>query len=198
MATELLLIRHAPSHPPGRLYGRTDVAADVTNGQEIAAVQQAAGAVTRWISSPAVRCRQTLAAIWGDNTPATEDPRYWEQDFGEWDGLAYGEVPDIGALAPEALAQHRPPAGESFRDLCDRVQPALLDVAGQAGTARIAIVAHAGVVRAALALALNASKHDAPALALSFDVKPLSLTVLRVHAPHTISIACTNWRPSCV
>ena len=129
---------------------------------------------------------------------ATEDPRFWEQDFGEWEGLAYKDVPNIGELTPIALAEHCPPGGESFKDVCSRVHPALLDAVAQADGNRVAIVAHAGVVRAAIALALNAPKHDAPALALSFDVQPLSLTVLRVLAPHTISIACTNWRPLCV
>ncbi len=198
LTTELLFVRHAPSDPPGKLYGRTDVPADVTNGAEIAAVRQAAGAVTRWISSPAVRCRQTLAAIWGDEAPTTEDPRLWEQNFGEWDGLAHEQVPDIGELMPAALADHCPPGGESFRDVCRRVHPKLRDVVAQAQGNRVAIVAHAGVVRAAIALALDASKYDAPALALSFDVQPLSLTVLRVLAPNTMTITCTNWRPLCV
>jgi len=132
------------------------------------------------------------------DAPATEDPRFWEQDFGGWEGLAYKDVPNIGELTPIALAEHCPPGGESFKDVCSRVHPALLDAVAQADGNRVAIVAHAGVVPAAIALALNAPKHDAPVLALSFDVQPLSLTVLRVLAPHTISIACTNWRPLCV
>lgn len=197
LATEFLLIRHAPSHPPGHLYGRTDVAADVTGSKEIAAIRQAAGVVTHWVSSPALRCRQTLTAIWGDAVLPTEDPRLWEQDFGEWDGLSYADVPDLGALPPNSLAHHRPPAGESFKEVCDRVQPALRDIAARTGKSRVVIVAHAGVVRAAIALSFAASTRNAAASALSFDVQPLSLTVLHMHAADAISIACTNWRPSC-
>lgn len=197
LVTELLLIRHAPSQPPGYLYGRTDVAADVPQGADIGAMRQAVGRVTRWVSSPALRCRQTLTAIRSDDAPTTDDSRLWEQDFGAWDGLAYADVPDIGQLPPEALAGHRPPRGESFADVVERVGPALLEIAAQNDGARVAIVAHAGVVRAAIAQALAASTRDAPAVALSFDVQPLSLTVLQIQAPDAITIACANWRPLC-
>lgn len=194
VATELLLVRHAPSHPAGKLYGRTDVAADVTDAAAIAALRQEAGPIDGWVSSPALRCRQTLAAIWDDASGVTEDPRLWEQDFGDWDGLSHADVPDIGALAPAQLAAHRPPGGESFRDVCGRVQPALLEWIGHRDGGRLAIVAHAGVVRAALALALKGAGRDAPAMALSFEVAPLSLTIVRVHAPEVMSIVRTNWR----
>ena len=194
LVTELLLVRHAPAQPAGKLYGRTDVAADVTGQAEMVALRQAAGPVDRWISSPAVRCRQTLRAIWGDATQTTEDARLWEQDFGEWDGLSLANVPDIGELSSEQLAEHRPPGGESFQDVCARVQPALLEWVARSSDERLAVVAHAGVIRAALALVFKSDDRDCQARALSFAVDPLSLTHLRVHASDTISIACTNWR----
>jgi alpha-ribazole phosphatase len=198
LATELLLIRHAPSIPPGKLYGRTDVAADVTMGHDIAAIRQAAGSIGRWISSPALRCCQTLKAIWGDDARVNEDPRLWEQDFGEWEGLAHKDIPDMGERAADALAEHCPPGGESFVDVCHRVQPALLEAVAENDGARIAIVAHAGVVRAAIALSLKSPGLNPPGLALSFEVQPLSLTKLRVYSADMISIAFTNWRPQCV
>jgi len=193
LATELLLIRHAPSIPPGKLYGRTDVAADVTIPYDIAAIRQVADSIDRWISSPALRCRQTLKAIWEEDVHVKEDPRLWEQDFGEWEGLADKDIPDMGERAADVLAQHCPPGGESFVDVCHRVQPALLEAVAENGGARIAIVAHAGVVRAAIALSLKS-----PRLALSFEIQPLSLTKLRVYSADMISIAFTNWRPQCI
>ena len=81
-----------------------------------------------------------------------------------------------------SLADHRPPGGESFADVCARVAPALAALPG----GRTAIVAHAGVARAALALALGS-----PGLGLAFEVAPLSLTVLRRH-PGGWSVACVN------
>ena len=89
---------------------------------------------------------------------------------------------------PEELAAHVPPGGESFAGLCARIAPVLQDLA--AGDT-IAIVAHAGIVRAALALALG----SAPA-ALAFDVTPLSVTRLRALAGGGWAILSVNWTPA--
>lgn len=165
LVPRLLILRHAPLARPG-LAGRRDVDADCGDR---AALDWAAGALrgagTVW-ASPARRCRQTCAAL--GLTPEYH-PALWEQDFGAWEepGAA---LPDLGPLPPDALAAHRPPGGESFSDMCARVQP-LLDQAR--GT--VAIVAHAGTARAALAMVVG------PA-ALSFSIAPLSLTILARHA----------------
>ena len=192
VATELLLIRHAPSRPPGRLFGRTDVSADLSEPEKFTAMRAVTRDVERWLSSPATRCRETFAAIWGDTVAINLDARLWEQDFGDWEGLAHKDIPDIGALTGDALAGYRAPGGESFSDVCARVHPALRELAASDDVSRIAIVAHAGVIRAALALALGA---QAPAL--SFEVQPMSITKLQVAAPNAISITCTNWCPQC-
>lgn len=168
-ATELLLIRHAPALHGGRLAGRRDVAADLSDVAAIAALRAAVGPAAV-VASPALRCRQTAAALWPGGAVEL-DPRLWEQDFGAWEGLAFADLPDLGPLAGASLSAHRPPQGESFADLCARVAPALADLSRRGG--RVAVIAHAGVVRAALAAALGAV---APALA--FAVAPLSLTLL--------------------
>ncbi|RDD70374.1 histidine phosphatase family protein [Paracoccus versutus] len=160
-AARLLILRHAPLAGPG-LAGRRDVAADCSDRAALdwagAALR---GAGMHW-SSPALRCRQTCAAL--DLAPEWH-PGLWEQDFGAWEEPG-AMIPDLGPLAPEALVRQRPPGGESFLDMAARVQPLLEQARGT-----VAIVAHAGTVRAALALAVG------PA-ALSFSVAPLSLTIL--------------------
>jgi alpha-ribazole phosphatase len=181
--TELMLIRHAPAAAQGRLCGRTDVPLCRAPLPDLAALRRRT-APARRMSSPARRCRETAAALWPD-ADAEVDPRLAEQDFGDWDGLPLAEVPDLGPLSRDALAAHRPPGGESFRDLCDRVHPALAAMAG--GPAPVAVVTHAGVVRAALALALGD-----PAAAIAFDVAPLSLTRLLAGAPGEMSVLCVN------
>ncbi|MBZ4021641.1 phosphoglycerate mutase [Rhodobacter sp. TJ_12] len=169
-ATELLLIRHAPAAHGGCLAGRRDVPADLPGDAVIAATRAALGEV-QLVASPALRCRQTAAALFPDRTPVF-DPRLWEQDFGAWEGVPFADLPDIGKMTRHELAQHRPPGGESFADQCARVHPALTELVGQGG--RIAVVAHAGVVRAGLALAL-----DHLSAAIVFDVAPLSVTTLK-------------------
>lgn len=167
---ELLLIRHAPALNEGRLAGRRDVPADLGDGQAFSAMRVVLGPVDRVITSPALRCRQTAQALWPD-TEASENPRLWEQNFGAWEGLPFADIPDQGALPPGELALLAPPEGESFADLCARIAPALTEIAALPG--RSAIVAHAGTIRAALAMALGTI---GPALAFSID--PLSITRL--------------------
>ena len=108
----------------------------------------------------------------GSRTSATED------------GLAYADLPDLGPLPREALADRRPPGGESFADMAARVIPALEALAAADGP--VAVVAHAGTVRAGLALAIG----SVPA-ALAFEVAPLSLTRLRC-LDGAFSVACVN------
>lgn len=170
-ATEIVLIRHAPALAGGRLCGRTDVGADVSDAGALAAVARLVGTVDRLLVSPALRCRQTAGVLWPGREVAT-DPALWEQDFGDWDGMALARLPDLGPLSRAALARHRPPNGESFADVSARVTPTLLALP----VGRTAIVAHAGTIRAALSLALND-----PADALGFEIAPLSVTELTRH-----------------
>lgn len=186
-ATELNLIRHAPALTGGRLCGRTDVEADCSDAARIGALRRAVGDPGRLVRSPALRCRQTLAALWPD-AEAEEESLLWEQDFGDWDGRALADIPDLGPLDATALAHHRPPGGESFADLCARVGPVLESLATGG---RITVIAHAGTVRAALARALGAVPP-----ALGFAVAPLSLTRLTALPGGGWSVGMVNWGPA--
>jgi len=186
-ATEFNLIRHAPALTGGRLCGRTDVAADCSDVTRLRALREVLGEPGRVIHSPALRCRQTLDALW-PGAVAEQAPLLWEQDFGDWDGQALRDIPDLGPMDPVTLSRHRPPGGESFADLCDRVAPALnrLVTGG-----RVTVVAHAGTVRAALALAIGAVPP-----ALGFEVAPLSLTRLTAVSGGGWSVGMVNWGPA--
>jgi len=182
-ATVLRLIRHAPALSGGRLCGRTDVDADCSNRALIDKVRIKAGVPERLVISPAVRCRQTASALWHGHSHEL-DERLWEQDFGGWDGLPYVDLPDLGSLSGDALAVHRPPGGESFAEVCARIGPALQEIAA---TGDVTIVAHAGTVRAGLALAVG------PTAALAFEVAPLSVTGLRALPGGGWTIVEVNW-----
>lgn len=180
--TRLILIRHAPALHGGRLAGRSDVAADLSDTAQIEGLRAmlARQGVTRMVSSPARRCVLTAGALWpGRDVP--QDARLWEQDFGAWEGMAFAELPDLGNLSRADLAAHCPPGGESFNDLCARVAPALQGIASVSGV--VAVVAHAGVIRAALGLG--------PA-ALGFEIVPLSVTMLRRVPGQEWSVICVN------
>lgn len=184
---EIILIRHAPVAGQGRLAGRLDLPADLSDRAGIAALAARVPGGAALTSSPALRCLMTAGAL-VPTLSARQDHRLWEQDFGDWEGLGHDAVPDLGPLGPDALAAHRPPNGESFRDLCHRTGAALLDLAAEGGTH--VVTAHAGSVRAALALAIG----SVPG-ALSFQVVPLSLTRLHVGPTGQWSVAEVNWQP---
>ena len=188
-SNELIFIRHGVTQSAGRLCGRTDVRLSKTQPVILPALVQALASVDQVITSPAQRCRQTAELIWGQGARVL-DARLWEQDFGAWENLAYAEVPDIGDLNQTALAEHRPPNGESFVDVVARVAPALQEAAAKAAKGPVALVAHAGVIRAALGLAL-----DSPAKGLSFEVAHLSITRLRCLPGGSFSITSTNVHP---
>ena len=167
--TELLLVRHAPALHGGTLAGRRDVPADTAETPALAALRARLAALPPrlMVVSPARRCLWTACLLPMEDHAMRTDHRLIEQDFGTWEGVPFADLPDLGPLSPQALADHRPPGGESFAQMAARVRPALESLEG-----RVAIVAHAGTVRAALALAVG------PAAALAFAVAPLSLTVL--------------------
>ena len=184
--TRLSLIRHAPALTEGRLAGRRDVAADCPDLAAIAALRAGLGAFDHLVVSPALRCVQTAQALWPAFAPNLVDPALWEQDFGDWEGLPFADLPDLGPLSTADLATHRPPNGESFADVCARAAPALIRAADLGG--HVVIVAHAGTARAALALAMG----SVPA-ALTFQVAPLSVTTLCRTAPDGAwSVATVN------
>ena len=183
--TELLLIRHAPALTEGRMAGRRDVGSDCSDLAAIAALRSRLGALDYRVISPALRCQQTARALWPEGALPQQDARLWEQDFGAWEGMAFADLPDLGDMSLPDLAAHRPPQGESYLNLCQRIEPALMALTQRPG--RVAVVAHAGVIRAALGLALGAAERG-----LAFQIAPLSLTPLTRVPGGVWSIARVN------
>ncbi len=164
--------------------GRRDVDADCRNLAAISGLSTRLGAVERVMMSPARRCVQTADSV----LPAmahVSDPRLWEQDFGAWEGKPYVDLPDLGAMNTADLAAFSPPNGESFRDLCTRAIPAL-NACATGG--RVAVIAHAGIIRAAVGHALGDIDKG-----LTFHVAPLSLTHIVVLSSGQFAIQCVNW-----
>lgn len=185
MRPELILIRHAPVAVPGRLAGRTDFEARLDPAQ-VAQTRERVPQVAAVVSSPARRCVATARALF--DTEIAQEPLLWEQHFGEYDGAELSSLPDLGALSGAALAAHRWPGGESFAEVCDRVAPVLQALAQQAETeGKLALVVHAGVIRAALAQVLGSA-----AAGLACEVAPLSVTRLGVWQGAPVSVRCVN------
>ncbi|MDO5529442.1 MAG: histidine phosphatase family protein [Paracoccus sp. (in: a-proteobacteria)] len=166
---ELILIRHARSEHGAALAGRRDVPARRPPRALLEAVRAEIGEVDLLVASPALRCRQSCAWLFGTDADRLE-PALWEQDFGAWEGRAFADLPEEGALPRRDLARMTPPGGESFAALYARCAP-VLERLGSSPARRVAVIAHAGTVRAGLSLALGQIEAG-----LAFSVDNLSVT----------------------
>ena len=124
--------------------------------------------------SPARRAAETAAGL----DVSRVEPALAECDFGTWAGRPLAE---IASTQPEAVhawmtdPDSAPHGGESLTALLARVATWMEHEATQDGTA-IAIT-HGGVVKAAVATALDAP----PSAFWRIDVSPLSITELHAH-----------------
>ncbi len=185
----LTFIRHAPSEPKGFLFGRYDAdISDISPGV-MSSLRTQISSDSLIVCSPAKRCQKTCDAILSANHPRETYDNLWEQSFGIWDGIAFSEVPDVGALTDEALVDFKPPDGESFIDLCKRVQPVIEQICLNQNAEKVTFFVHAGVIRAALALAFG--NHIA---ALKCEIDTLSITNLRYLGGQSFSVVFVNKR----
>ena len=169
--TQLWLIRHAPVDGPRGIIHGLDAPADVRDTAALQRVRARLPNPDMAISSPARRARETAEAL---GLVAAADASFSEQDFGSWTGRTHEEIRKDSGSAHDAFwrapATSRPPGGESFADQIARVRGGI-DVLP---VGDVIIVAHAGTIRAVLALALEIE----PENALRFVIDPLSLTRL--------------------
>jgi alpha-ribazole phosphatase len=187
----LILIRHAPIAASGYLFGRTDAPARV-DAADIERVRTRLSDDVDVVRSPALRCRQTAEALWPGRSDFSEDDRLWEQNFGDHEAMSVFDLPDLGPMHSDALAAYAPPNGESFEAVCARAWPALHDASKRALKLNrpVALVVHAGIVRAAIGLTLGQI-----GAAMSFEIAPLSITRLRVGPDGPVSVMNANETP---
>ena len=176
-------IRHAPvRNQEGRIYGRRDVACDLSDTDAIAALAAVLPEPAIWLSSPLSRTRNTAEALSalrpGPRADLLIEPDLIEQDFGAWQNRPYAEITEElgGERHPFwfAPAHVTPEGGESFADTMLRVTATIERLLKAHEGRDIVAVAHAGVIRAAIAHALDLD----PEAALRLTIDPLSLTRL--------------------
>ncbi len=126
------------------------VAGERLAGQEFDAV----------ISSPLRRATETARiASAGRQVEVEIDKGFRETDFGDWEGLTFGEV---GARWPDELKAWladphiAPPGGESFIDTDLRVSAALADLSERHAGSRLLVVSHVTPIKLLVRQALEA------------------------------------------
>jgi alpha-ribazole phosphatase len=175
-------LRHAPvPDTENRICGRLDPPCDLSDEDRLAALARYLPRQAIVVESGLLRCHQTLGAIESAGltvAPSIIEPALQEQDFGHWQGRRWADLDQSKDMQVAAFwrdpARAAPPGGESFEAMIARVREAIAGMTRAFEGRDIIAVAHAGTIRAALAVALDLP----PPAALSFVVDPLSVTRL--------------------
>jgi alpha-ribazole phosphatase len=143
-----ILIRHTRIDvPAGICYGRSDLPLLDTFPEEALAVLGRMPWVPGEVwTSPATRCRALAERLGASRVRV--DPRLQELDFGAWEGRRWEDFrgPESEAWALDPWSR-RPPAGETAAELWERVAAVRCELAAMEAD-RVALVTHAGVIRA--------------------------------------------------
>lgn len=175
--TRWLWVRHFPVASCGVYVGQSDVEAvlpPLSSPHNISISEVDLGTAV-WVVSPLIRARQTMdwlrqsLQISGGEIIAV--PELMEQSFGQWEGRRYEDI-QLGDVSPETI---RPPDGETFEDITQRVHHWMDKALTQYVGRTVIAVCHAGAIRAALSHALAI----APGASLRFQLDYGSLTETR-------------------
>ena len=198
-------IRHAPVPDGGRIYGQSDLDCDCTDAEIFTVLARELPREAVWVTSNLARTRQTAAAILAaangrhDGVQPLAIPDLAEQHLGEWQGMERKPFYAERKVGTHTLwfgpADERPPGGESFVDLVERVRPVIERLTVEHRGRDIVAVTHGGTIKVALAVALGLD----PQAALSFLIENCSLTRLDYlsprGAPGLWRVGAVNHRP---
>lgn len=185
MTTTIDLMRHGEPVGGRKYRGQVD---DPLSEKGWAQMHAALGESVPWtqiVASPLLRCRAFAEALAERHAlPLALDARLKEVGFGVWEGKSAAE---IEAMRPGTLAKFkadpvnaRPAGAEPLAAFHDRVAAGLADVLAQHAGQHVLLVAHAGVMRMALAWALQIPLENA----YRIEVATASLTRLRFEDGH--------------
>jgi broad specificity phosphatase PhoE len=159
MSNDILLARHGQTadNAGGRILGRRDpplTPAGVAQAQQLSAAARDAGVRAVW-TSPLLRARRTAEVVGAAlGLEPMVLPDLVESARGRWEGRAVAEIaresPELHGAFVAGDPSFAFPGGESLREQATRTARALGVVAG--GPLPALVVAHAGTIRAALAL----------------------------------------------
>ncbi|MEV4704994.1 bifunctional RNase H/acid phosphatase [Actinoplanes sp. NPDC049316] len=166
-ATRLILVRHGETAltKQGRYSGRGDVPlSDEGEAQAMAAAGRVAGIsrdVAAVVSSPLSRCTRTAELIAAEvgGVSVTVMPELIECDFGDWEGLTFGEVRERWPAEMDrwlGSTSVAPPGGESFQTVSKRVRGALATLQSAYPSSVVVVVSHVSPIKLILRDALAA------------------------------------------
>jgi len=164
----IVLVRHAETDLAGKFCGRADPGLNVAGERQLPFLVEelAAFEIGHIYSSDLRRASQTATAI-GERIRVRVEfrPGLREMDFGEWEGLTWGEVeqkyPEEAQLWVSARRARSAPGGESYQDFIARVEAEFKQLLLENETTPSAVVTHRGVIEYALTRYFGFSEPDA-------------------------------------
>ena len=194
--TRIDLLRHGQPEGGDRFRGHgVDDPLSPVGWQQMRTTAAAFPDWERIVSSPMRRClafAEWLAAERGLPLSVEQDLR--EVGFGVWEGTDKDELRERRREEYDAFYRdpvHRRPAGaEPLADFGRRVSQALVGLSERFSGKQVLVVAHAGVIRAALGLTLQ----NDPIYWYRTDVANAALTRLEFDGTK-IRLIAHNWRP---
>lgn len=157
----IILIRHGEAEKAkGCAIGQTDLPLSDTGRKQAKILARSLCHVPfeHLYTSPLLRTRETAAEIETEcNHTAVPCAEFAEINLGDWDGLSFQQIkkqfPNEYIKRGVDFANYRPPKGESFADLKQRVQSGLDKILTHQKP--VVIVTHAGVIRIILHITLQ-------------------------------------------
>jgi alpha-ribazole phosphatase len=187
---EIFLVRHTSvSVPKSVCYGQTDVGLADTflleSEQTINQLSKYLHSDFQIVSSPLSRCFSLAKALQKQfpNIAIEQDDRLMEMNFGDWEMQSWDEIPrESSEPWMNDFVNMPAPNGESFLALSERLNKFLTEkIAIQKTTPQIVIMAHGGIIRAALSYFAGLPLENA----FKFDIKYGSITKISVKGNFT-------------
>jgi len=149
-------------------------------------MHQAVGNYSNWhsiVSSSLLRCSEFAEQLANKlQVPLQLDDRFKEIDWGVWEGKTSRAI--CGDQADKLLRfrsdpiRLRPKGAEDIRDFKQRIHQAWCDMIQRHHGKHILLVAHAGVIRAIISIALDTPVQN------MFNIKVSNASITRIHALH--------------
>lgn len=178
----ILLVRHGQTaaNAAGLLLGRADPPLTDLGRLQAAASAAALAGVTRVVTSPLCRARQTAEAF-GPGVAREVDERWTELDYGEFEGRPVKDVPNSTWQRWRRDASYSPPGGESLAALGRRVRDACEELTSDDRDDDVAVISHVSPIKAAIAWALGVD--DTVAWRMFLDQASISRVAIGANGP---------------
>lgn len=186
-------VRHGPTHARG-FVGHSDLPADLSDEAALARLRDHLPDEALVVASDLRRASATADAIAGHRQRLPDEPDLREMNFGQWEGMDFNAIsardPELSRAFWSDPSSAAPPGGESWQELCARVDRAVAALSAAHPGRDIVVVAHMAVILSRIQQAAGISA----AAALSFAIDNLSVSALEATG-HGWRIQGVNHRP---